>query len=124
VLVGAAGAYGAATGVRYAGRTSQGRPISFQRTGAAITHLQFHIVDRCPGGKQLFVHDSGFPALQVKNSKFGGTFVARAPEKATAIVSGRVQGQTVSGTLSDRTRNSAGKFCTGRATFKLTHSSE
>jgi hypothetical protein len=124
VLVGAVGAYGAVRSSHYAGRTSQRMPISFQRTGAAITHLQFHIIDRCSDGTQLFVHDFGFPALRIRNSRFGGKFVAKPPQKASAIISGRVQGRTVRGTLSDRTRNSTGKICAGQATFRLTHSGD
>jgi hypothetical protein len=121
VMTGAVAADGLASGVRFAGRTSQRRPISFTLAGGAITHLQYRIVDRCPGGRLLFVHDWGFPALPVKDSKFGGTFAAKPPQKATAVVSGTVSGRTVRGTLSDRTRNRrTHKFCTGKASFKLT----
>jgi hypothetical protein len=67
-MTGAVAADGLASGVRFAGRTSQRRPISFTLAGGAITHLQYRIVDRCPGGRLLFVHDWGFPALPVKDS--------------------------------------------------------
>jgi hypothetical protein len=121
VLTGAVAAEGAASSVRFAGRTSQRRAVSFALAGGAITRLQFRIVDRCPGGRLLFVHDWGFPALPVMNSKFGGTFTAKPPQKATAVVSGAVSGRTVRGSLSDRTWNrKTHKFCTGTASFKLT----
>jgi hypothetical protein len=117
--------HGAASGVRFAGKTSQRRSISFMLDGAAVTHLQYRIVDRCPGGKLLFVHNWGFPALPIKDSKFGGRFVAKPPQKATAIISGTVSGSTVRGTLSDRTRNrKTRKFCSGKARFALTHGRE
>jgi len=123
VLVGAVAAYGAAPGIHFSGKTSQRRLISFTLAGAKITRLQYHIVDRCPGGKLLFVHDWGFPALPVTNSKFGGKFVARPPQKATAIISGAGSGRTVTGTLSDRTRNQkTSRFCTGKASFALSGS--
>jgi hypothetical protein len=111
----------AATTISLRGHTSQGRGISLKLGGSAVSDLQYHIDDRCPDGRVLFVHNWGFPALPVKNSRFGGTFVAKAPEKAKAVVAGRVSGNTVSGTLSDRSRNNkTRKFCTGKATFKLT----
>jgi hypothetical protein len=120
VVVGGSVAY-AAAGRSYHGTTSQGRAISLKLDGSAVTDLQYHIDDRCPGGRLLFVHDWGFPALPVKNSRFGGRFVAKPPQNATAVVAGRVRRTTVSGTLSDRTRNNrTHKFCTGKATFKLT----
>jgi hypothetical protein len=115
----AAAAY-AATSVSYSGQTSQGRAISFRLTTSAVTGLRYRIDDHCPGGKLLFVTNFGFPALTVKHTKFGGTFVAQAPQKATAIVRGTVTGQTVTGTLSDRTMNNkTHKFCSGKATFRL-----
>ena len=121
-LLGAVAVSGATPSIRFAGQTSQRRSISFTLGGGAITALQYHIVDRCPGGRLLFVHDSGFPSLPVKNSKFGGKFVAKPPQEATAIVSGRISGRTVRGTLTDRTRNKkTHKFCAGNASFKLTH---
>jgi hypothetical protein len=119
-LVVAGSAAYAATGTSYRGKTSQGRAISFKLDGSAVTDLQYHIDDRCPDGRLLFVHNWGFPALPVKNSKFGGTFVAKPPEKAKATVAGRVSGDTVSGTLTDRSRNNATrKICTGKSSFKL-----
>jgi hypothetical protein len=121
VVLAAATAY-AATAIGYRGKTSQGRPISFKLDGREITNLQYRITDRCPNGRLLFVHNWGFPPLAVKNAQFGGKFVAKPPQDATAIISGRVSGETVSGTLSDRSRNKrTHKFCTGKAKFKLTH---
>jgi hypothetical protein len=119
-LCAAAAGYAASGTLKYSGRTSQGRSISFALDAGKITGLQYRIVDTCPGGKVLFVHDWGFPALTVTNSKFGGKFVAKKPQSATTIIHGRVSGKTVRGTLWDRTRNrKSHKFCTGRAAFDL-----
>ena len=110
----------AATSVRYSGTTSQQRPISFTRTQTAIQNFRYHIDDRCPGRKLLYVNNWGFPALTIKNSRFGGKFVAKPPEDATAVIRGTVSGGTVSGTLTDRSRNGkTHKFCSGKATFRL-----
>jgi hypothetical protein len=121
VFLGAAVAYGATT-INYSGKTSQSRRISFTLSSGYIKNLEYRIDDTCPGGKLLFVHDSGFSAIRVKHSLFGGEFIARPPQIATAILAGRVSGKTVSGSLSDRTKsNKTQKFCTGKATFRLTH---
>jgi hypothetical protein len=120
VLVAAAAAYGA-TSINFSGTTSQGRPISFTLAGNSITNLDYRINDKCPDGTTLFVHNYGFSPLKIKKSKFGGKF-GSTNGNTTAIVSGRVSGNTVSGTLSDKTRSKrTGLFCTGKATFKLTH---
>ncbi len=110
----------AAARVSYRGRTSQQRPISFTIAGAEVTGLRYHIDDRCPGGKVLFVNAWGFPVMQIKHSKFGGKFVGKAPQQATAIVHGSLSGAGVSGTLSDRRVDAkTHKRCSGRATFAL-----
>ena len=119
-LVAAAAAYGA-TSINFSGTTSQGRPISFTLGRNSISSLDYRINDKCPDGTTLFVHDYGFSPLRIKKSKFGGKF-GSTNGATTAIVSGRVSGSTVSGTLSDKTRSDkTGLFCTGKATFKLTH---
>lgn len=112
----------AATSVNYSGRTSQRRPISFTVTGNTIKGLEYHIDDRCARGKFLFVSAWGFPALEIKSSKFGGTFVGFSSQKPIAIVNGTVSGNTISGTISDRRKyGKTHKLCFGKATFTLTH---
>ncbi len=105
----------------YSGRTSQRRAISFRISQGAVRQLRYRIDDRCPGGKRLVVRAWGFPALKITGDRFGGTFKAKAPASAKAVISGTVSGTTVRGTLSDRTRNRAShRLCTGGATFMLT----
>jgi hypothetical protein len=110
----------ASAGGSYSGRTSQRRAISFQISRGAVRRLRYRINDRCPGGKRLVVRAWGFPALKIARHRFGGTFVAKPPASAKAIITGTVFGSTVKGTLSDRTRNRrTHRLCTGRATFSL-----
>ncbi len=106
----------------YSGTTSQRRAISFQISGGAVRRLRYRINDRCPGGKRLVVNAWGFPPLKIAHHHFGGTFVAKAPASAKAVITGTVSGTTVHGTLSDRTRNRrTHRVCTGKATFSLVH---
>jgi hypothetical protein len=66
------------------------------------------------------VHSWGFPPLRIKNSKFGGKFVAKPPAAATTKVSGKITDTRVTGSLSDRTRSTkTRRFCSGKATFNL-----
>jgi hypothetical protein len=102
------------------GKTSQGRPISFRLTPTAVEKLNYRVADRCPGGRHLFVHSWGFPPLPIKNSRFGGKFVAKAPAAATTKISGKITDTHVTGSLSDRTRSAkTHRFCSGKATFNL-----
>ena len=110
----------AAPTINYRGRTSQRRPISFAVTGHAVSYFQYRIDDRCPDGKLLFVRTRGFPGMKIKRGRFGGWFSAKAPQKATAIVEGTVNGKTITGSISDRTQNPKTRvFCTGKAKFDL-----
>jgi hypothetical protein len=103
-----------------AGQTSQKLPISMKLAGTTVTGLRYRIEDRCPGGRRLRIRAWGFPPLAIKASRFSGKFTAEAPHRARSTISGEVSGQTVSGSLLDRTRSpKTGKICTGRATFRL-----
>lgn len=103
-----------------AGRTSQKLPISMKLAGATVTGLRYQIEDRCPGGRRLRIRAWGFPPLAIKASRFNGKFTAEPPHSATSTISGEVSGQTISGSLLDRTRSpKTHRICTGRATFRL-----
>jgi hypothetical protein len=102
------------------GKTSQRRPISFRLTPAAVESLRYRIVDRCPHGRHLLVHSWGFPPLAIKDSQFGGKFVAKPPSAAKTTISGKIADGRVTGSLSDRTRRAnTRRFCVGKATFDL-----
>jgi hypothetical protein len=104
----------------YNGKTSQRQTISFLVTSGSVKSLRYRIDDRCPGAKRLSVRAWGFPPLRIKDGRFGGTFVAKAPAAAKAVVTGAVSGTAVRGTLSDRTRSRrTHRLCTGKATFSL-----
>jgi hypothetical protein len=121
LLLGAAAAF-SATSLKYKGKTSQGLPIKFRISGKLVKGLDFRIKDTCPSkGKPLFVRDFGFsPPMQIAKSKFGGTF--HGPHGDRAVITGKISGKTVRGTLSDHTKsNKTHKFCNGTATYKVTH---
>jgi hypothetical protein len=104
---------------RFSGKTSQNRRISFTVSGARVRHLDYRIVDNCPGGQRLIDHDSGFPPIRISHSKFGGTFVDRV-HHATAVLNGTTAKGVVRGTITDRKRSpTTHKICVGNATFKL-----
>jgi hypothetical protein len=104
----------------YSGKTSQKQTISFRIASGSVRVLRYRIDDRCPGGKRLSIRAWGFPPLRIKRGHFGGTFVAKAPASAKAIVTGTVSRRAISGVLTDRTRNRrTRRLCTGRATFSL-----
>lgn len=111
-------AAGGASTLSYRGKTSQKRRISFSVSSGSVINFRFHIVDTCSRRRILFVWDHGFPVMAISQSKFGGTFTTKA--RAKVVVDGDVHGKTISGSLSDRTKNKiTHKFCSGSATFKL-----
>lgn len=104
----------------YSGRTSQHEPISLQISRGAVRRLRYRITDRCPGGRRLSVRAWGFPPLRIAHHRFGGTFVAKAPAEAKAVVAGTVSGAVIRGTLRDRTRSrTSHRICTGTARFTI-----
>ncbi len=68
VLAFATAAY-AASIHKYSGKTSQNQPISFQTAHGYLTHLQFHIIDKCPSGHRWNVRDYNFPKFRVKTGQ-------------------------------------------------------
>ena len=118
VLVLAAVAYAATSG-NYKGRTSQHQNITFQVSRGAIKKLAFRIVDKCPNGDRLSEDISGFPAISISRSRFGGTFDPNDPAQPT-VISGKFSTSTkASGSLKDTSRNTnTGQLCKGSATFK------
>ncbi len=117
VVLFATGAAGA-TSLSYRGKTSQKRRISFSVSGGSVRSFGFHIVDKCSAERILLVTDHGFPTMTISHSKFGGTFHNKQGSKVT--VSGHTHGQTVSGSLTDSTRNDqTHRLCSGSATFSL-----
>jgi hypothetical protein len=117
VLLFAAVAYGATSGT-YKGKTSQRLSITFKVAGGAIKGLDFHIRDKCPDGRTLTVHNSGFPSIKISHNKFGGTF---GPSGQPTVIQGKFSGKKATGSLKDSTvSSSTGLLCKGSATFTAT----
>jgi hypothetical protein len=72
--------------------------------GTTVDGMRYRIEDRCRGGRRVPIRAWGFPPLAVNSSRFSGKFTAEPPHSATSTISGEVSGQTVSGSLLDRTR--------------------
>lgn len=108
--------------VGYAGRTSQGLPISFTRVGSSITDLRFVIQAACPSGRTWDITAYGFPPIKIAGSRFAIAFGSNTPS-AMAKVSGTVRGGTVSGKASIKRFIAAEHhYCRGSATFRLDRS--
>lgn len=111
-------AYGA-THHGFRGRTSQHEPISFRISRGHLRALDYRIVDHCPRSPSLVNHDYGFTPLRISHGKFAGTFLNPA-HHGKATIRGTAKHGTVSGSLTDRTRNSkTHRICSGKAKFRV-----
>lgn len=121
LLVLAAVAYAATSG-NWKGRTSGHQNVTFAVSHGAVKKLAFTIVDKCPNGDRLSESVSGFPAISISHSKFGGTFDPDDPAQPT-VISGKFSSSTkASGSLKDTSRNSStGQLCKGSVTFKASY---
>jgi len=113
----AAVAYGA-NSRSFKGKTSQKQGISFKVSGGFVRNLDYHVIDKCPGGLRLNNHDFGFKPIRLVHSKFGGTFRDRR-HHAKTVISGTIRHGVAQGTITDQTRNAKHQACTGEATFRL-----
>jgi hypothetical protein len=103
----------------YSGKTSQRRAISFTVSGGYLRHLSYHIYDGCPSGHAIVDYDRDFTPIRIRDGgTFGGRFVD--PGKATAVVSGRISGERVTGELTDTAKHPVyHTTCHGHASFTL-----
>ncbi len=111
-LARAAGGY---TSGFYAGRTSQGRPITFVVAAGRVTELYTEVIDGChPGsyGDYLTPHPARVGA--------GGDWSHRANEipSQPTVYHGRVSGNRASGTIDDVVKNRRGRRCHGHVHFR------
>jgi hypothetical protein len=111
---------GGAPSKSYRGRTSQKQKISFTISGGFVRNLNYFIIDRCTARSRVSDHDRGFPPMQIKHSRFGGTF-HDPTHGATAVISGTLFGQRVKGSLTDTVKFRR-HTCHGSASFNLTPS--
>jgi hypothetical protein len=57
----------------YAGKTAQGKSVTFRLGGGAVHNLTIVIDDLCPDGHTLIVTEH-YPAMPVRKGHFGGLF--------------------------------------------------
>lgn len=120
LLVVASTAYAFVTGT-FRGKTGQGRSIKFHVAKGKVTHLQFHIEDKCPNGHLYAVHDFGFPSIKInKFHKFDATFAAKHGPKAQVEIIGTVSPTQVKGKLIElRHINKEDADCAGRTKYTV-----
>jgi hypothetical protein len=105
---------------KFGGKTSQHQAITFQTAYGFVTHLQFHINDKCPSGHLWKIHDFNFPKIKIRQAKFDQKFTSTT-SRATAEINGTVGTKKARGTVTERRFiKSENHFCTGSATFKAT----
>jgi hypothetical protein len=120
MLVAASAAYAAVTGT-FSGKTKQKQSISFNVAHGRVTHLQFHIKDKCPSGHVYAIHDFNFPDIKI-NSKhqFDQRFVSKSGPKAQVEISGTVFPKQVKGKLAElRHINQENANCSGRTSYTV-----
>jgi hypothetical protein len=104
---------------RYAGLTSQGRPVSLMISQGMVRNLKFVVDATCPSHHVWHVTASGFPPIRIDRSGFAETFSSTKPS-ATAKVKGSVRGKDVSGSLTiKRFVAREHHYCRGSATFSV-----
>jgi hypothetical protein len=107
---------------RYAGKTTQGQPVTFKLSGGAVHRLTIKINDRCPDGHTLIVTEH-YPAMPVTHRKFGGSFVPKNGHPGEnsrltgTIGKHRVFGRLVDVGFSKRER----AFCHGQTGWSAKH---
>ena len=100
LLVSATAAYAAVSG-RFSGTTGQHKSISLRVSHGFVTHLQFHVNDKCPSGHVYSIHDFNFPKIKINRfHQFDARFVSTT-SKATVEIVGTVSRRRVKGRLSE-----------------------
>lgn len=110
-----------ARGGRYAGRTSQGTPISFRVSGDQLTALRFAVKVVCPSRRVWIVTASVPEPVKVANSRFNQRLRSSKPgAPGTAVIKGQIRSGKVTGRLAmKRYIRREHHYCTGSATFRL-----
>jgi hypothetical protein len=121
-LAAAAPAALSAVAGRYAGKTTQGQPVTFKLSGGAVHRLTIKVNDLCPDGHTLVVTEH-YPAMPVKNGKFGGLFVPRGGHPGeNSRLTGTVGKHRVFGRLVDvGFSNREGALCHGQTGWSAKH---
>ena len=99
----------------YSGRTSQGATVTFVVAGGQVSELLSRITDTCHPGNwyvTLYPHASPINAH--------GSWTHRTPGAFPTVYHGHLSGDTATGTIDDRSKNNAGRTCTGHVSFRAT----
>jgi hypothetical protein len=116
LLLSATAAYAAVSG-SFSGQTGQKQSISFHVAHGRVTHLQFHIKDKCPSGRVWKIHDFNFPKIKINTfHKFDGQFMSTT-STATVEITGTVTKKQVSGRLTETRTIAHEKNCVGAAKY-------
>jgi hypothetical protein len=109
-----AAAVASASGVSFAGTTSQGQALTFKVSGGKVVGLKYHLNDRCPDG-HILTENITFQPITITRGRFSHTF---GPTGQPTTVSGKISGKHASGSMRDQSvspREHA--LCHGSATF-------
>jgi hypothetical protein len=107
----------------YKGTTAQKDPstkkpiaITFKISNGVVSKVLTKTIDKCPDGSTLRVNQNAFTSATI-NSK--GRFTLRAGSASQpAVLKGKVSGSSASGSISDKTQDSAGSgLCTASTTW-------
>jgi hypothetical protein len=106
----------------YKGSTGQTNPkyhkkyvMRFKIANGKISDVSTRTHDKCPGGSYLDVRQDAFTSAKLDSN---GRFTLRAgTSQQPAVMKGKVTGSTASGTLTDKTFDSAGGLCKASTTW-------
>jgi hypothetical protein len=100
----------------YKGRTAQTNPdngrkyrISFKIANGRISNVATKTRDNCPNKKHLVVNQNAFTSAKLGPK--GGFTLRAGTKQQPAVLKGKVTGSNASGTLTDKTYNSATGMC-------------
>src|SRR5947209_14435681 len=96
----------------YAGHTSRGSQITFVVANGQVSDLLSEITDSCHPGKwyvTLYPH-----AAKIDSH---GNWSHRTPGSLPTVYHGHLSGGSATGTIDDRSQNTAGRTCHGRVSF-------
>ncbi len=96
----------------YAGRTSQGKAISFVVANGEVSYLLSQLIDNCKPGRW-------YVTLYPKPARIDarGHWFRRAPGAFPTVYHGQIGARTASGTIDDLSQNNAGRRCRGHVSF-------
>jgi hypothetical protein len=110
----------------YKGTTGQINPsthkhftLSFTLTNTMVSSIRTTVRDTCPDGTSLRVNENAFKSVKLDSK---GRFTLRAgPPQQPAVIKGKVTGSTASGTITDKSNDTAGSgLCKGSTTWTAT----